>query len=93
MLADMSSIRDIVRSAGGPTEIARASLATQKPVTVDAVFKWYRNGIPDEHWKLIMTLTRVSVETLFDANRELDPERVRVRRRRKRLGNESRAAA
>ncbi len=72
-------VHAIIRKAGGVDEIARESAATDattgkpigKPIGADAVHKWRRNGIPEEHWGLIIKLTGLDVETIYEANAEL----------------------
>lgn len=81
----MSKVREIIRQAGGPVAVASATSDTAKPVGVDAVFKWYHNGIPDEHWPMLIKRAGVSVDDLYKAN-------VAVRRSRPR-GNAPAAAA
>ena len=69
MLLDMMNpIREIVRKAGGPREVAAALAESDCPVGEWAVFKWYRSGIPEEHWPVIITLSGSTVQEIFDAN-------------------------
>lgn len=64
----MTTNRDIIKQAGGALAVAQASQSTAHPVKADAVWKWYSNGIPAEHWPLIIALTGVSLQTLYDLN-------------------------
>lgn len=59
------SIRDIIRLAGGPQVVADA---TGGEVSVEAVYKWPKIGIPDRHWPAIIRLTGVSADKLLEAN-------------------------
>lgn len=61
------TVSDLIRERGGPDVIALASQDTLKPISADAVHKWRRNGIPDEHWG-IFTASGVCVETIYLAN-------------------------
>lgn len=63
----------IIVIAGGPAAIARASKASGCPVTVEAVAKWRRRGLPERHWNLLTTLShgRVTIADLHEANEEL----------------------
>jgi hypothetical protein len=63
------SIDKIIRACGGAKKVAEGSLKTDSPVTFEAVYKWYRNGIPDAHWPLVMELGDVTSKQIFDANR------------------------
>ena len=79
----MSSIRDIVHKAGGPRALARKLASSARPVSEDAVFKWYRNGIPEEHLPTLIEGGDTTVQELYLANAEL---------RRSRAGNVPAAA-
>lgn len=61
----MRTIAEIIKAAGGPGAIADASAGTVKK---DAVYKWPTIGIQDRHWHLLMGLTEVTAEELFQAN-------------------------
>jgi hypothetical protein len=83
------SIDEIIRLAGGAAHIADASAKTQKPFGLWAVYKWRQHGIPQVYWPLLMTLIPgLTVQEIFDANRELE----RKKRPRKRT-REVRASA
>lgn len=78
------TVRDVVRWAGGPRKLAKASERTLKPISEAAVMKWYRAGIPDEHWGLVMRECdgKVTVEQLYAANQKLLRKRTRRARPR-----------
>lgn len=59
------SITEILKAAGGPVAIAERS---EGALTVDAVYKWQRNGIPDRHWPLVMPHAGATPEEMFSAN-------------------------
>ncbi len=65
-LRENPTIEDIIWAAGGAISIAAASDGEIAP---DAVYKWRQNGIRDWHWELMMKLTAVTLQQLFDANR------------------------
>jgi len=60
-------IRDIIKRAGGASAIAAAAPA-DAPVTIEAVYKWPKIGIPDRHWPWIMQLAGVTADELLTAN-------------------------
>lgn len=66
----VETVADLIRKAGGVDAIAAASKRTRKPVMADAVHKWRRNGIPDEHWGIFVE-AGVEVEAIFKANERL----------------------
>ena len=69
----MRTIEQIIKDAGGARAISEASGPADKkgkrPLTYDVVYKWPKNGIPDRHWPLVMSMTPASAEELFMANR------------------------
>jgi len=66
----LSSIQEIVRACGGASRVAHASRGSGREITRDAVFKWYRNGIPEIHWPLVQSLLPdLTVEAIHIANR------------------------
>ena len=83
----MVSNREIIKRAGGPEAVADATRSTSHVVKVDAVWKWYRNGIPSEHWPLLIKMSGVSLQEIYDANTE------KPRRRGRQRPNQSEAAA
>lgn len=93
-MSKINKIVETIREAGGPVAVARASQRSEHPVGIDAVFKWYRNGIPSEHWAMLMKLVDgLTVQDLFDINKlVVRPSKSRGRRRRRASG-EPRAAA
>jgi hypothetical protein len=60
------SIRQIIEDAGGPTNISGAL----DSLSVDAVYKWQNNGIPDRYWSVIIPLADSSPEEMFAANED-----------------------
>ena len=74
-------IRQIIKDAGGPATIAEASKKSAKPIGAEAVKKWTRIGIPDDHWPLMISLSGKSVEEIYAANAALrSPYPVRSKR-------------
>lgn len=63
------TVREIIKDCGGAICVADASQRTANPVTDEAVFKWYRNGIPEAHWPLVMEKSGRTVEQIYQANR------------------------
>lgn len=59
------TVSDIIQSAGGPRAISNAS---EGQVTIDAVYKWPKIGIPDRHWPVVMPLARASAHEMLTAN-------------------------
>lgn len=58
------TVRDILARCGGASQVAsRAS------VSIWAVYKWYRNGVPQEHWDTVMDLSGASPQEIYHANR------------------------
>jgi hypothetical protein len=55
--------QQIVQRCGGPVELSKKVGRTHW-----AIYKWNKNGIPDEYWDLIMTLAKVSVDQIYNAN-------------------------
>lgn len=64
------TVADLIRRAGGVDAIASASKKTRKPVRPDAVHKWRRNGIPDEHWGIFVE-AGIDVAAIYSANERL----------------------
>lgn len=64
------SIREIVAAACGAPAIAAAIVGAMGPDTlsVDAVYKWPHNGIPDRYWRPIMPMASTNEAELFAAN-------------------------
>lgn len=61
------SVKEIIRACGGVNRIAAAA---QWGLTIDAVHKWRRSGIPDWHWPLLMSLCGITAAQLLDANED-----------------------
>ncbi len=77
------SIHEIIRLAGGAPSVSKASrIAGRKHVLTKTIYKWPSYGIPFDYWDLIMTLTdgRVTVNDLYEANRQVDRAKLRARR-------------
>lgn len=62
------TITDVIRSAGGPAAIIKASEAAGTAITRDAVYKWRQTGIPDRHWPVLIGLTNLHPDDLYAAN-------------------------
>lgn len=63
------TIRKIIEDAGGPAAVASAIVeADDKKLTVDAVYKWQSNGIPDRYWAPIIPLAKTTADEIFAAN-------------------------
>lgn len=66
---DMSTddpIRQIIKKAGGA--VAIASQPDADSISVEAVYKWPKIGIPDRHWPLVMRLSGATADELLAAN-------------------------
>ena len=61
----MRTIPDIIKDAGGASAIAGAS---DGRVSIDAIYKWPKIGIPDRHWPLVLPLAKASADELMAAN-------------------------
>jgi hypothetical protein len=59
------TVKEILDAAGGPGKIADASAGA---VSIEAVYKWPKIGIPDRHWPCIMGLCDVTADELLAAN-------------------------
>lgn len=59
------SVKEILDAAGGPAKIAEASAGA---VSVEAVYKWPKIGVPDRHWSILMGLCNVAADELYAAN-------------------------
>jgi len=67
-------ISAIIKKAGGPNAIARASADTLKPISRWAVQKWKTSGIPAIHWDMLMRLnSEITISDLYAANRSILP--------------------
>lgn len=79
------TISDIIRAAGGARAVAQAMAEDGTDLTVWAVYRWSRHGIPDAHWRVIMRLAPGVTEThIYRANEML---------RRRPLGRDAGLAA
>ncbi|RVG28032.1 carph-isopro domain-containing protein [Sinorhizobium meliloti] len=63
-----TTIKQIIRDAGGPDAIAQASSKAGGDISKDAVYKWSKTGIPDRHWPVIIALTNYCPGELYAAN-------------------------
>ena len=71
------TVRRIIEDAGGPAAVAAAvAESDDKKLTVDAVYKWQHNGIPDRYWAAIIPLANVTADEIFAANEALRSEKV-----------------
>ncbi|WP_398471532.1 carph-isopro domain-containing protein [Tardiphaga sp.] len=61
----MRTVSTIIKDAGGPLAIATASAGT---VSVEAVYKWPKIGIPDRHWPTVMPLAAATAAEMLAAN-------------------------
>jgi hypothetical protein len=71
------STRALIKLAGGAEAVSLASAETDHPVGVDAVYKWFHNGIPDDHWPLIISRAGVSVDDIYRANQDVKGQKKR----------------
>lgn len=67
------TVREIIHKAGGPAAVAAAC---DQILTVDAVYKWQSNGIPDRYWAAIIPLAEVTADEIFAANEIVRAEKV-----------------
>ncbi|MDX0511445.1 carph-isopro domain-containing protein [Sinorhizobium medicae] len=63
-----TTIKQIIKDAGGPDAIAQASSRAGGDISKDAVYKWSKTGIPDRHWPVIIALTKYRPGELYAAN-------------------------
>ncbi len=74
------TIRELISAAGGAGPIAeacnQASIRGDKRLTVDAVYKWPSNGIPDRYWVVIIPLAGTTADELLAANDVARSEKV-----------------
>jgi hypothetical protein len=61
----MRTVADIIKDAGGPSAIATESKGS---ISVEAVYKWPRIGIPDRHWAVVMPRAKASAHEMLLAN-------------------------
>lgn len=59
------SVSEIIKAAGGASAIAEASCGS---ITMDAVYKWPKIGIPGRHWPFILPLAQSTAEEMLAAN-------------------------
>lgn len=63
------TVKDIIEAAGGFAAVAAAVVETgDLKLTIDAVYKWQRNGIPDRYWAPIIPLAKTTADEIFAAN-------------------------
>lgn len=62
------TVQEIVKRCGGPSKLEALSPGD---LTHWAVYKWYKNGIPEDRWELVMRLSDVSVTDIYEANAAL----------------------
>ena len=74
------TIRELITAGGGPQAIAdacsEASVRGAKKLTVDAVYRWPSNGIPDRYWQVIIPLAETCADELLAANEAARAEKV-----------------
>ena len=58
---------EIIEAAGG-----KEIVAPETNRTVDAIYKWPENGIPDRHWASVIKLTggKVTAADIYAANEQ-----------------------
>lgn len=56
----------------------RRPASSGEPLSLSAVTKWHKNGIPEVYWPAVRSLTGVSTEELHRANLALHAERSRT---------------
>jgi hypothetical protein len=61
----MRTVADIIKAAGGPRNISSKSGGE---VSMEAVYKWSKIGIPDRHWPLVLPLAEATAEEMLAAN-------------------------
>lgn len=59
------TVQEIVKRCGGPSVLEELS---KGDLTHWAVYKWYKNGIPEDRWELVMRLSDVTITDLYVAN-------------------------
>lgn len=62
------TVSDLIKRRGGPEALEELSRSTAKPVSISAVHKWRKNGIPEDHWGLFLDLEGVTPEVIYQAN-------------------------
>lgn len=74
----MQTIHDIIKAAGdgrtwaGAERLAKATRGSLKPISIDAVYRWPRMGIPDVHWPVVMALVpNLTADQLMRLNIEV----------------------
>jgi hypothetical protein len=65
MISRPLTVQEIVKRCGGPSVLEEFSPGD---LTHWAVYKWYKNGIPEDRWELVMRLSGVSVTDVYEAN-------------------------
>lgn len=61
----MRTVADIIRDAGGPSAIASKS---EGSISIEAVYKWSKIGIPDRHWSVVLPMAHATAEEMLSAN-------------------------
>lgn len=61
----MRTVSDIIKDAGGAAAISDASSGK---VTVEAIYKWPKIGIPDRHWPIVLPLANATADEMLAAN-------------------------
>lgn len=78
----MRTIRQIIYDAG-IHRIVTASAGSETPITAKGVYNWFKLGIPQRHWPVIMKLARSSEAEIFKANQSVGDEPPRPRGRQR----------
>ncbi|OCP05017.1 hypothetical protein BC374_16235 [Ensifer sp. LC13] len=63
-----TTVRQIIKDAGGAEVIATAIVSLGGDISKDAVYKWSKTGIPDRHWPVIIGMTEYGPVELYGAN-------------------------
>jgi hypothetical protein len=59
------TIPELIEGAGGPAAIVRA---LDNAISVEAVYKWPKIGIPDRHWPVLIPMALSDAEEMMAAN-------------------------
>ena len=73
MNESQTTIQGLVKRCGGAAAITAKA---ESDLTHWAVYKWYKNGIPEDRWHLVMSLSGATVTEIYAANQSAKRERV-----------------
>jgi len=71
MVRDMITVADIIGRCGGVSAIEERSFESQHAITHWAARKWLVNGIPRDHFELVMRIGGVSADDIIVANKAI----------------------